>query len=220
MNSRLTKFLGGIILGSVLITSAPKAEPLPVSEQISQENNKDGILDSIYEEIASGKASIDIEADGKSGVRANIDVEAPTKPKVEVKSVSSSTSSNVNTNTNKGQKIADFAKSLVGKPYRYGSTGPNSFDCSGFVVYVYKNFGINLPRTSQAQAYVGERVSRNNLQPGDLVFSNTYSSLSHVGIYIGNGKFVHAANSDTGVAISSLNEGYYNSRYAWSTRVY
>ncbi len=218
MNSRLTKFLGGIILVSVLITSAPKAEPLSVSEQISQENNKDGILDSIYEEIASGNTSVDVESDEKSGVRANIDVEAPPKPKVEARSVSSNTSSNVS--TNKGQKIADFAKSLVGKPYRYGSTGPNSFDCSGFVVYVYKNFGINLPRTSQAQAYVGERVSRENLQPGDLVFSNTYSSLSHVGIYIGNGKFVHAANSDTGVAISSLNEGYYNSRYAWSMRVY
>lgn len=218
MNSRLTKFLGGIILGSVLITSAPKAEPLSVSEQISQENNKDGILDSIYEEIASGNTSVDVESDEKSGVRANIDVEAPPKPKVEARSVFSNTSSNVS--TNKGQKIADFAKSLVGKPYRYGSTGPNSFDCSGFVVYVYKNFGINLPRTSQAQAYVGERVSRENLQPGDLVFSNTYSSLSHVGIYIGNGKFVHAANSDTGVAISSLNEGYYNSRYAWSMRVY
>ena len=87
-------------------------------------------------------------------------------------------------------------------------------------MYVFKNFGIDLPRTSQAQAYVGRRVNKSELQLGDLVFSNTYSSLSHVGIYIGDGKFVHAANYGTGVTISNINDSYYGPRYAWSTRVY
>ena len=221
MDSRINRLLCGTIVAfSLLFCTQAKAEPLPVSEQEVLNNiddNKDGILETIYDRIANGNTSINVSNDSESSIRPNIDVSGPPKEVVKNKSkndVSSKTSNGI------GQDIANFARSLVGKPYVFGATGPNSFDCSGFVYYVYKNFGINLPRTSQAQAYVGERVSKSELQPWDLIFSNTYSSLSHVGVYIGDGKFVHAANSGTGVTISGVSDSYYGPRYAWSTRPY
>lgn len=220
MDSRINKLLCGTIVAcSLLFGTQAKAEPLPVSEQEVSNNsdNKDGILETIYDSIANGNTSINVSNDVELGIRPNIDVSDPPKQVVnnEAKSNTRSKASN-----SIGQDIANFARSLVGKPYVFGATGPNSFDCSGFVYYVYKNFGISLPRTSQSQAYVGERVSKSELQPGDLIFSNTYSSLSHVGVYIGNGKFVHAANSGTGVTISGVSDSYYGPRYAWSTRPY
>ncbi|BAK56190.1 NPL/P60 family secreted protein [Candidatus Arthromitus sp. SFB-mouse-Japan] len=212
MNSRLKRFLVVLVLNFVLTASFPKAEPLPVSEQDGQYSNNEEIAVTIYDKIVTGQTSINISNDSDLEIRADIDVNEVEKSNVVSKEVSY--------NQELGVRIADFAKSLIGKPYMYGKTGPNSFDCSGFVKYVYGNFGINLPRTSQAQAYVGTRVSRSELKPGDLVFSNTYSSLSHVGVYVGDGKFVHAANSSTGVTVSSVNDGYYGARYAWSMRPY
>ncbi len=216
MNSRIKKLLCGVMVCSMLFCVQTKAKPLPVSEQevLNNNDNKDGIIETIYDRIANGNTSINVSKDEESGIRPNIDVSDPPKKIVINTEVKSKTTSNV------GTSIANFAKSLIGKPYVFGSTGPNSFDCSGFVYYVFKNFGINLPRTSQSQAYVGTRVSKNELQPGDLIFSNTYSSLSHVGVYIGNGQFVHAANSGTGVTISGVSDSYYGPRYAWATRPY
>lgn len=216
MNSRIKKLLCGVIVCSMLFCVQAKAEPLPVSEQEVLNNNddKDGIIETIYDKIANGNTSINVSKDEEAGIRPNIDVSSPPENIVKNTEVKSRTTSNL------GENIANYAMGLIGKPYSFGSTGPNSFDCSGFVYYVFKKFGINLPRTSQSQAYVGTRVSRNELQPGDLIFSNTYSSLSHVGVYIGDGKFVHAANSGTGVTISGVNDSYYGSRYAWATRPY
>lgn len=95
-----------------------------------------------------------------------------------------------------------IAMSKIGKPYRYGATGPNSFDCSGLVVWTYKQLGVSLPRTSRAQSGVGTPVSKSQLRPGDLVFF--YKPISHVGIYIGNGKIVHASTSGKPVKISDI----------------
>lgn len=80
----------------------------------------------------------------------------------------------------------------VGSTYRYGASGPNAFDCSGLVSWAFKSSGKSLPRTSRAMSRVGTPVSKSALQPGDLVFF--YGGPSHVGIYIGNGKIVHASN--------------------------
>jgi cell wall-associated NlpC family hydrolase len=90
----------------------------------------------------------------------------------------------------------------IGKPYRWGAMGPNAFDCSGLVKWSFGNAGRNLPRTSRAMASVGTPVSRANLQPGDLVFF--YQPISHVGIYIGDGKIVHASRSGQPVKISDM----------------
>lgn len=95
-----------------------------------------------------------------------------------------------------------IAMSKIGKPYRYGASGPNAFDCSGLVQWTYRQLGVSLPRTSRAMAGVGRPVSKSDLRPGDLVFF--YKPISHVAIYIGNGKIVHASTSGSPVKVSSL----------------
>ena len=116
--------------------------------------------------------------------------------------------------------IVGTARSRLGCAYRMGASGPTVFDCSGFTSWVYSKNGKSLPRTAAAQYSGTARVSKEGLTPGDLVFfAGTYKSgISHVGIYIGGGQFIHAANSKTGVTISSLNSGYYSAHYAGAGR--
>lgn len=116
--------------------------------------------------------------------------------------------------------IVGTARSRLGCAYRMGVSGPTVFDCSGFTSWVYSKNGKSLPRTAAAQYSGTARVSKEGLTPGDLVFfAGTYKSgISHVGIYIGGGQFIHAANSKTGVTISSLNSGYYSAHYAGAGR--
>ena len=116
--------------------------------------------------------------------------------------------------------IVGTGLSKVGSAYVFGASGPTAFDCSGFTSWVYRQNGKSLPRTASAQYSGTTRVSKDGLSAGDLVFfAGTYKSgISHVGIYIGNGQFDHAANSSTGVTVSSLNSGYYASHYAGAGR--
>lgn len=122
-----------------------------------------------------------------------------------------------------GSAVVAYAQQYLGTPYAYGGTGPGGFDCSGFTRYVYAHFGITLAHGATPQMSSGYSVSRNNLQPGDLVFFfgtyNTSSAASHVGIYVGNGQFIHASSSQ-GVIISSLSETYYANRYLGACRVF
>lgn len=104
---------------------------------------------------------------------------------------------------NKGQQIVDIARAKVGAPYVYGAAGPAAFDCSGFTSWVYSQAGINIPRTSQAQASAGQRVPLDQLQPGDIVAY--YGGASHVAIYAGNGQIIDALNSGIPVGYRSLN---------------
>ena len=116
--------------------------------------------------------------------------------------------------------IIGTARSRLGCAYRMGASGPTVFDCSGFTSWVYSKNGKSLPRTAAGQYSGTSRVSKSGLTAGDLVFfAGTYKSgISHVGIYIGGGQFIHAANSKTGVVVSSLNSGYYSSHYAGAGR--
>lgn len=115
------------------------------------------------------------------------------------------TNSSINRGVNKSSsQVANYAYNFLGRPYVYGANGPNAFDCSGFTSYVYRHFGVSLPRTARSQFSAGSAVSRDNLAPGDLVFFNTVGYLGHVGLYIGGGDFIHAASSGR-VKISSLN---------------
>jgi cell wall-associated NlpC family hydrolase len=100
------------------------------------------------------------------------------------------------------QVVVDHAMAQVGKGYAYGGNGPDAYDCSGLTTQSYAAAGIELPRRSADQATVGTPVDRAALLPGDLVFY--YSPVSHVGIYIGDGQIVNALNSDTGVAVTSV----------------
>lgn len=117
-------------------------------------------------------------------------------------------------------ELKESAKQYLGVPYRYGGTSENGFDCSGFVLTVYKELGIKLPRTSSSMYQVGEKVSKDDLQPGDLVFFNTSGSgISHVGIYYGDGKFIHS-QTGKGVSITELDDKWYwGDRYVGAKRV-
>ncbi len=102
--------------------------------------------------------------------------------------------------------LVNFAMNYLGNPYVWGGTSlTNGADCSGFVLSVFRQYGISLPRTSSAQAGVGTRVTSAEMQPGDLVFYSSSGRIDHVAIYIGNGQIVHAANSRRGIIISRWN---------------
>lgn len=132
----------------------------------------------------------------------------------------SSSNSNVITATYSGNSsVIAYAYKFIGTPYIYGASGPNAFDCSGFVAYVYRAFGVSLPHYTGSQFGLGSAVSKDALSPGDLVFFNTVGPITHVGIYIGGGQFIHASSGSHRVTISSLSESYYGSRYAGARRV-
>lgn len=120
-----------------------------------------------------------------------------------------------------GNSVAEFAKQYIGYNYVYGGSGPTSFDCSGFTMYVFKQFGINLPHNAVTQSNYGAYVSKENLVPGDLVIFNNYSntSIGHAAIYIGNGRIVHAANSNRGVTTDTILSGYYDIRFVEGRRL-
>lgn len=103
----------------------------------------------------------------------------------------------------RAQQVVDAALTKVGSSYVWGTSGPSTFDCSGLTSWAYRQIGVNLTRSSRGQySSAGRKVSKSELQPGDLVFY--YSPVSHVGLYIGNGKIVDAANPRSGVRVTSL----------------
>lgn len=117
------------------------------------------------------------------------------------------------------RRVVSYSMNFLGVPYVFGGTSPSGFDCSGYVRYVYANAGVFLPRTADAQYDVGSPVSSDELVPGDLVFFSTYDyGPSHVGIYMGDGSFIHASSS-RGVTIDSLYSGYWDSCYIGARRV-
>ena len=120
------------------------------------------------------------------------------------------------------QELISYAKQYLGTPYVWAANGPNSFDCSGFTKYVYSHFGYNLNRTASAQLKNGVSVSRSELQAGDLVFfynGKVSTPVSHVGIYIGNGDFIHASSNSYTVEISSLYARNYDQKYVYARRI-
>ena len=123
-----------------------------------------------------------------------------------------------NVKSNIRDKIIDYAQSKLGAKYVWGATGPNTFDCSGFVQYVYKrSVNVNLPRVSKDQASYKPRVSLVSMKKGDLVFFETAGQgrISHVGIYMGERQFIHASSGGKRVMVSSLDTEYYNRNFRW-----
>ena len=139
-------------------------------------------------------------------------------------SSSSSSNSGSTSVSSSASSVIAYAKTLLGKPYVWGAQGPNSFDCSGFTYYVFKNkAGIVLPRTSSAQSKYGTSVGWSNLKAGDLMFFDTNGAnngqVSHVGLYIGNGQMIHASSSQRKIVITSVNTSYYKNAFVNARRV-
>ena len=123
-------------------------------------------------------------------------------------------------NSRKAQILLSMARQYVGVPYVWAGRSPSGFDCSGFIYYVFDQLGYGLPRMADGQFEVGIPVSRNSLEPGDLVFFETYEpGPSHVGIYIGNDQFIHASSGAGHVTVTPLNKTYYRDRYLGARRI-
>jgi len=122
-----------------------------------------------------------------------------------------------------GGPLLEEAKKHLGKRYVWAANGPRTFDCSGFTCYVCRKNGVSLPRTSARQAEIGKKLTRKELKPGDLIFFDTSKErkgvVNHVGIYIGNDKFIHASSGAGKVVISSLNQSFYKQRFLWGQSV-
>lgn len=138
----------------------------------------------------------------------------PSAPAVPVRASRSSDSAD---------ELIGSAMGLLGVAYRYGGTSASTgFDCSGFMQHIFRrSMGLNLPRTSAEQAKMGVGVSRGELQPGDMVFFRTMGRgrISHVGLYIGNDRFIHAPRTGKRIEITSLSNKYWNTKYAFARRV-
>ena len=146
-------------------------------------------------------------------------------PKVEFSEPASSQSSSKRTaalSRREADELIGNAMGLLGVSYRFGGSSVSSgFDCSGFMQHIFrKTMQINLPRTSAEQAKMGVAVSRSELQPGDMVFfSTSRGRISHVGLYIGNNRFIHAPRTGKSIEITSLGNKYWNSKYVTARRV-
>lgn len=134
---------------------------------------------------------------------------------------------NENTNTketsSKGSQIVDMAKKYLGSRYVYGGASPSGFDCSGFTMYLYKQFGVSLPHSATAQSSRGTKVEKKDLQLGDIVFFTDYKTgkgIGHCGIYVGGGSFIHASTEKTGVITSSIYSGSHAKRYVKAVRIF
>lgn len=122
--------------------------------------------------------------------------------------------------TGEGERIAAAAELLVGSPYRFGGSGPREFDCSGLVFYLHRGIGVDVPRTAGEQFARARRLARDELQPGDLVFfRDGGADVTHVGVYVGDARFVHAPKSGRPVSYAGLDEDYFSTNYAGAGRL-
>lgn len=118
-----------------------------------------------------------------------------------------------------GEEIAAYAVSFVGYPYVYGGRSPSGFDCSGFMQYLFAQFGYEINRTATAQLADGYEVAYEEMAPGDIIYFGYGSTATHVGMYIGDGQFVHAENSGTGVVITDITADWYAYRFLTAHRI-
>lgn len=126
---------------------------------------------------------------------------------------------NVDASSAVRQQVLNYAAQFLGTPYVYGGSTPTGFDCSGFTSYVYKNTVTPIARTSSDQRSTTKNISKSDLLPGDLVFFGSGGSVSHVGIYVGNGQFIHSPHTGSVVKYDSLDSGTYSKRFICGGRV-
>ena len=128
---------------------------------------------------------------------------------------------NVGTTESKTDKLISLAKSKLGNSYMPAKAGPDHFDCSGFVYYLFKTNNISIPRSSLTQSKSGKKLTREELQKGDILFFDTAhrDHVNHSGVYLGEGKFIHSSSGKAyGVTISDLDKGFYPDKFRWGIR--
>ncbi|MEN8705748.1 MAG: NlpC/P60 family protein [Nocardioides marinisabuli] len=158
-------------------------------------------LADVEAELAEEKATIDEKVDEAEALLSRLETEA--REAIVSRDASRTETAPVSVPASgRAAAAVQYALAQVGKSYVYGAAGPSSFDCSGLTMMAWRQAGVSLPHSSSAQYGGGTKVSTSALQPGDLVYY--YSPISHVGIYIGNGQIVHAANPSTGVQITGV----------------
>ena len=202
----------------------PRNEDYKTQEQKSNsvesffKQNKSNIM---YTMVFGGKNTIDnFVVNGIKDLLAGKSLQA--KPKVDaLVNLPKKQEQQVQEETNKLDKIVELAYKQLGKPYVWGTHGPRSFDCSGLTSYLYKQaYGIGISTSSRAQASYGYKVSKSNLKKGDLMFFATGGGgISHVGIYVGNNKLIHASTPSTGVILSDINSSYYQRTFVTARRL-
>lgn len=116
-------------------------------------------------------------------------------------------------------QIIEIATAQLGQPYVYGGDTPGGFDCSGLVHYAYSRVGLDIPRTTTGQYRQSQRIARRNLAPGDLVFFRLRGSVSHVGLYLGDGEMIHAPSTGNDVRIEPIDKRFWRNRYAGGARL-
>ena len=202
----------------------PRNEDYKTNEQKSNsvesffKQNKSKIMHTM---VFGGKNTIDnFVVNGIKDLLAGKSLQA--KPKVDaLVNLPKKQEQQVQEETNKLDKIVNLAYKQLGKPYVWGTHGPRSFDCSGLTSFLYKQaYGIGISTSSRAQASYGYKVSKSNLKKGDLMFFATGGGgISHVGIYVGNNKLIHASTPSTGVILSDINSSYYQRTFVTARRL-
>ena len=179
--------------------------------QVPYENKASSNAPVFYRGGASTGVNVSASALGSSNATAS-------KPSSSGSSSSASTSSSGSAT---GSQIVETAKKYLGVPYVYGGNSPSGFDCSGFVYYVLRSHGIKVSRTCASMYQCGTPISKSDLRPGDLVFfqGTSAAGISHVGIYVGNGQFIHSPHRGRVVSFADLNSDYYTSHYYGSIRI-
>ncbi len=140
-----------------------------------------------------------------------------TSTNISQRNQSSNNTSSTPVSNAKASSVTQVGMPHIGTPYSWGGTTTTGFDCSGFVHWAFKQVGISVPSSTAGLSSVGTKISYSEARPGDLVFFNTYKTNGHVGIYLGNGKFIGAQNS-TGVAIADMTHGYWKNKFAGHVR--
>lgn len=178
-------------------------------------NDKEGYVLKTY--VSEKKVA---EVTSRSSVRRE---ENSTTQVEEKKQEETKTETTTKETSSKGSEVVAMAKKYLGSRYVYGGSSPSGFDCSGFTMYIYKQFGVSLPHSATAQSSKGTKVEKKDLQPGDIVFFTDYKTgkgIGHCGIYVGGGSFIHASTEKTGVITSSIYSGSHAKRYVKAVRIF
>lgn len=178
-------------------------------------NDKEGYVLKTY--VSEKKVA---EVTSRSSARRE---ETSTTQVEEKKQEETKTETTTKETSSKGSEVVAMAKKYLGSRYVYGGSSPSGFDCSGFTMYIYKQFGVSLPHSATAQSSKGTKVEKKDLQPGDIVFFTDYKTgkgIGHCGIYVGGGSFIHASTEKTGVITSSIYSGSHAKRYVKAVRIF